>query len=759
MQASEVPLARRGRRCRPQIEPLEKRELLDASAAGLAYGHIPLSFEANQGQTDPAVQFLSRGSGYTLFLTSQEAVLSLNKTVAPGTGSAAAQGRPVEDVLRLQLVGANAAPRVTGEEKLPGTTNYFLGNDPAQWRMNVPTFGKVAYQDAYPGVDLVYYGNQRQLEYDFVVQPGADPGIIQLSFQGAQDLALDVHGNLVLHTDGGDVIEQAPVIYQEQAGYRQAVGGRYVLKGQNQVGFQVDAYDVRQPLIIDPVLSYSTYLGGTGDDGGARVAVDTSGNAYVTGSTDSVNFPTTPGAFQTAGHNFVAKLNATGTALVYSTYLGGTGSDSSAGIAVDGSGNVYVTGVTSSSDFPTTPGAVQTAYGGGSNEAFVTELNATGSALVYSTYLGGTNRDYGTGIAVDASGNAYVSGTTESSNFPTTPGAFQSNKNGNSNAFVAKLDATGSALLYSTYLGGNGSDSSSGIAVDLSGDAYVTGESNSPNFPTTPGAFQTTNRGSINAFVAKLNASGTALLYGTYLGGSGFDGGNGIAVDASGNAYVTGIANSLDFPTTPGAFQTTKAGNTDAFVAKLNATGSGLLYATYLGGDGFDYGLGIAVNSSGNAYVTGYTDSVNFPTTPGAFQSTKGGGTDAFVVKLNASGTALLYAIYLGGSGFDQGIGIAVDGSGNAYVTGETASPNFPTTPGCLQPTYGGGNYDTFIAKILSQASSMELSSSPNPSVYGQLVTFTATVTSGGTPVSTGTVTFQDGGIVLASAVPLVTVP
>jgi hypothetical protein len=505
----------RGRVYRPQVELLERRNLLDNSALSSAYGHIPLSFEANQGQTDPAVQFLSRGSGYALFLTSQEAVLSLSKPVTPAAtvGPAAVQPAQAEDVLCLQLVGANPAPQVAGVDPLPGTTNYFIGNDPAQWRTNIATYGKVAYQDVYPGVDLVYYGNQQQLEYDFVLQPGANPGVIRLSCQGAQNVTLDAQGNLVLQTADGDVVEQAPVVYQDGAGGRQAVAGRYVLLGPDGVGFQVGGYDASRPLIIDPVLSYATYLGGSGADSGSSIAVDASGSVYVTGSTSSLDFPTTPGALQTTADGgydaFVAKLNTTGTALVYSTYLGGNGDDYGYGIAVDASGNAYVTGSTSSWDFPITPGALQPSNSSEYyiTDAFVAKLNATGTALLYATYLGGTNNDCGYGIAVDGSGNAYVTGSTSSWNFPITPGALQPTSGSDyyfTDAFVAKLNAMGTALLYSTYLGGNGDDSGYGIAVDASGNAYVTGSTSSLNFPTTPGALQTTLDGSGNAFVAEI---------------------------------------------------------------------------------------------------------------------------------------------------------------------------------------------------------------------------------------------------------------
>jgi hypothetical protein len=674
-----------------------------------AYGKSPLHFEANQGQTASQVKFLSRGPGYTLFLTPTEAVLTLKQ--AKGKDSLRATRHALREhdltALRMKIEGANPSPRATGLEPLPGIVNYFIGDDPAQWRTNVTTYAKVRYDGLYPGVDLIYYGTQRQLEYDFVVRPGADPSSIALSFQGADRLEVDAQGDLVLHTAAGAIRMRKPVIYQEGGGVRKEISGGYVLMGEHLVGFQVAAYDASRPLIIDPVLSYSTYLGGSGfDDQGLGIAVDAAGNAYVTGFTDSLDFPTTAGAFQPTlggfGFNdaFVMKFNPTGSALVYSTYLGGRGGDEGLGIAVDAAGNAYVTGDTGSTDFPTTAGAFQP----GGPGAFVTKLDPTGGALVYSTYLGGSDFDQGTGIAVDAAGNAYVTGGTSSTDFPTTAGAFQTTFGGGlgfPDAFVTKLNASGTALVYSTYLGGGGIDRGFGIAVDAAGNAYVTGFSDSLDFPTTAGAFQVTFGGGGDAFVTKLNPTGAALVTSTYLGGSGADAGRGIAVDAAGNAYVTGETDSRDFPTTGGAFQPTFDGpDFDAFVTKLNPTGAALVYSTYLGGSEFDVTQGIAVDAAGNAYVTGETSSRDFPTTAGAFQMTIGGVSDAFVTKLTATGAALVYSTYLGGGDIDRGFGIAVDAAGNAYVTGGTTSIDFPTTAGAFQSTFGGGFGDGFVAKI-----------------------------------------------------------
>ena len=454
--------------------------------------------------------------------------------------------------------------------------------------------------------------------------------------------------------------------------------------------------------MIDPVLVYSTYLGGSGDDESFRIAVDASGNAYVAGFTPSTSYPTTAGAFQPSygGGNydaFVSKLNPSGTALVYSTYLGGNDFDSGYGIAADGSGNAYVTGFTASTNFPTTVGAFQTSYGGGINDAYVTKLNPSGTALVYSTYLGSSDADGGYRIVVDGSGNTYVAGITTdfspgATDFPTTAGAAQTSYGGGGyDTFVTKLNPTGTGLVYSTYLGGSSDETVNVLTVDGVGNAYVTGATISTNFPTTAGAFQTGyGGGNRDAFVSKLNPSGTALVYSTYLGGNDFDAGFGIAVDGAGNAYVTGSTVSTNFPTTAGALQTSYGGGgNDAYVTKLNPSGTALVYSTYFGSSGSDGGSSIAVDGLGNAYFVGSTSSTNIPTTPDAFQTSSGGGSDAMLVKLNSAGTALVYSTYFGGTGADSGAGIVLDGSGSAYITGLTASSNFPTTPGACKLATG----------------------------------------------------------------------
>ena len=686
--------------------PLEQPNAVTQAQVSAAYGQLPLSFEANQGQTDTQVNFLSRGSGYTLFLTPSEAVLSL----AAGD---------MNDVVRMRIVGADPDAPSTGLKTQAGHTNYLIGDDPSQWHTEVANYGKVEYQNVYSGIDLVYYGNQRRLEYDFVVAPRADPNVIELAFDGVRSMELGRGGNLILHTAGGDLVKDAPVVYQEIDGSRHTIAGRYLLDD-GQVRFEVGTYDHSLPLVIDPILSYSTYLGGKGIDHGYSIAVDATGNAYVTGDTNSINFPTkNPLQASNGGYGdvFVSKLNATGTALVYSTYLGGSNTDVGKSIAVDSSGNAYVAGYSVSTNFPTTPGALQTLIAGGTWDGFVAKLNDTGSGLVYSTYLGGSNQDKIYGVAVDTVGNAYVTGATQSTNFPTA-NALQATLSGGADGFVAELNAMGSALVYSTYCGGSANDIPNAIAVDGSGNAYVTGSTGSTNFPTTTGAFQLTPGGQNDAFITKLTAGGIGLAYSTYLGGSTTDVGYGIAVDSVGNAYVTGYTSSTNFPTTLGAFQATLSGgtgDTDAFVIKLSPTGSGLIYSTYLGGStGADYGYGIAVDSSGNAYMTGETRSNNFPVKNALQSNYAGGGADAFVTQLSATGSGLVYSTYIGGSAGDTGYGIAVDSTGNAYVTGTTSSTNFPTK-NALQSQYGGPKYtsDAFVAKISSGAALLATSSAP----------------------------------------------
>ncbi len=722
-----------------------------------AYGKLPLAFESNQGQTDAQVQFLCRGQGYEMFLTSTQATLVLRYPISPATSKLRQPHGPkfpkgempsfTTDVIQMKLKSANEEAPVDFQDLLPGISNYFIGKDPSKWRTNIPHYGKVRATNVYDRINLEYYGHsfdgapdgaQDRLEHDFVVSPGADPRVIQWVISGA-DLEIDGQGNLVLTSPGGKVVLRPPLCYQGLESGRRTIECRYVFAAKDLVGFDVGTYDHSRTLVIDPILVYSTYVGGNYGDGANGIAVDASGNAYVTGFTSSANYPTTAGTYQAAlggvNNAFVTKLDPTGTALVYSTYLGGSSRDWGQGIAVDASGNVYVTGFSYSTDFPTTAGAFQTAFGAISN-AFITKLNPTGTALVYSTYLGGTGGDWGYGIAVNPVGNAYVTGYSQSPNFPITPGVYQTVLKG-ANAYITELKIDGSGLVYSTFLGGSVADSGTGIALDSGGNAYVTGYTDSNNFPTTPGAFQAVyNCPGLwcdTGFAAKLNPTGTGLVYSTYLGGSMGTGGSGIAVDGSGNAYVTGNTVSSDFPTTLGAYQTIKPGPLNAFMTELSAAGSALVYSTYLGGNSGDEGNGIALDPSGNIDVTGSTSSSNFPTTAGAYQANFGGTQDAFMAQFSPSGAALVYSTYLGGSGDDIGYGIASDPSGNIYVAGLTGSTNFPTTAGVFQPVYGNAtNGNAFVAKFASAALTDTPTATP---------ALTATLTPSLTPTLTFTIT------------------
>jgi len=833
----------------PQLTLGQKASISNCASVAENYGKLPLSFETNQGQSGPQVKFLSHGVGYSVFLTDSSATLALTEQdvsnakldQAPEDGRksiSVPKARKI-DVVQMSLAGGSHDAHAVGIDQLPGTANYFVGSDPTKWHRNLPTYSKVKYTDVYPGVDLIYYGNRRQLEYDFVIKPGANPQSIRLHFSGLRNLKLTPNGDLALSAGNGEIVFHRPVIYQVKNGNRQPIEGRFSLLAKQSVGFALGHYDHTKSLVIDPVLVYSTYFGGGAS--AAAIAVDSAGNAYVTGSTYSAspNFPTTTGSFQTKsafGYNaFVTKLNSSGTALLYSTYLGGSSDDSGAGIAVDSAGNAYVTGVATSRDFPVTTGAFQPANNGITYEtsgstviysvpnAFITKLDPTGSALIYSTYLGGNgvqfpNRlasppggteppyayqgDFASGIAVDSSGFAYVTGQAVSTDFPVTGGAFQTKNNSPgyvavpgydtlpTNVFVTKLNQTGTALVYSTYIGGTGDaddsngDLGSGIAVDSSDSAYVTGLTASSDYPVTVGAFQITtrNKSGSNAFITKLNSMGTALTYSTYLGGSEESVGSSIAVDDSGDAYVTGTTESNDFPITPDAFQATKKTSAagaqydppTGFVTKLNSTGTELVYSTYLGGSGNVSGQAgdtpesIAVDGLGEAYLTGTTVSIDFPVTAGAFQTVNNGATlgygdtNGFVTKLNPTGAALLYSTYLGGEGVgyngDSATSIAVDGSGNAYVTGLTSSSDFPVTAGAFQATDPCPQCtNSFIAKLslitttTSPTVTVTPSSSSITAAQGVAATIDVSGSSGG-PTPTGSVTLSSGTYTSAAA-------
>ena len=554
-----------------------------------AYTKLPLSFEANLGQTDASVKFLSHGRGGHLYLTPTEAVLTLTQPQPQSNHLTHKDPHPTKptvntssSVVRMQLIGANSSPQITGIQPLPTKVNYFLGNDPKHWHTNIPTYAQVKYQQVYPGVDMVYYGNQQQLEYDFVVAPGSDPNLIKLAFVGVDQVSVNGKGDLTLLVGTKSVQIHKPVVYQKVNGSKQVIANNnYLINSSNIVSFDLGRYDRTRPLIIDPVLSYSTYLGGSSNEFAAAIAVDRAGNAYVTGETQSTNFPTQnpiQAAFGDSAYNnvFISKLNPDGDALVYSTYLGGNGENEGKSIVVDRIGNAYITGFTGSNNFPT-QNALQAAFSG-SSDAFITKLNPDGDALVYSTYLGGSSSDYGNGIAVDRASNAYITGYTISTNFP-TQNPLQAAYGGSSDAFITKLNPDGDALVYSTYLGGSNYDAGNGIAVDRADNAYITGYTRSTDFPTQNPLQAAYGGGNYDAFITKLNPNGDALVYSTYLGGSNYDAGSGIAVDRAGNAYITGNTSSTNFPT-QNPLQASIINGVidlqDAFITKLNPDGDAI---------------------------------------------------------------------------------------------------------------------------------------------------------------------------------------
>ena len=758
------PAVERTAAAAPVADP-SKQQLLSA------FHKLPLAFVPNRGQTDARVRYSVRQGAMSVFFTRAEAMLALTNG-SRGTA------------LALRFLGASPAA-IEGRRPGQGRVSYLLGNDPETWRTDLPTYGQIVYRNLWPGVDMSFRGRGGRLEYEFMVRPGATVEDLRLAYRGAKGVALDGNGNLAIRTRVGVMTDTRPHSYQVIGDKRVPVESHFVLQPHGSFGFALGKYDRSRPLVIDPGLVYSTYLGGSSDDNGFAVATDAAGNAYVTGLTASSNFPTTPGAFDTsynggASDVFVTKLNAAGTGLVYSTFLGGNSGDQGLAIAVDGNGNAYVTGFTGSTNFPVRadtgqipPGSFvyRGSYQGGATDAFVTKLNATGTGLVFSTFAGGSGADQGWGIAVHSSGDVYVTGDTTSTNWAATTNGLQKSNQGGMDAFFLRLDRFAAAAGYMTYLGGSGSDSARAIAIDASRNVYLTGGTSSSNFPTALGSFDTSANGGEDAFVTKLNFLGStmatgdtyAIGYSTYLGGSGAtDRGLGITIDGARNAYVTGITNSTNFPTTGGAFATTYAGGAfDAFVTKLNPMGSApLVYSTYLGGSGDDRGQGIALDSANDAHVVGRTASSNFPTTPGAFDTTHNGGDDAFVTKLNPAGSApLLYSTFLGGStgpsgNNDRGMAIALDATANAYVTGLTGSSNFPTTPGAFDTSYNGGGADGFVTKLdmIGAAQTMTLTPATATNTVGNPHTVTATVQDfGGRPVPGVTVRFSVTGANTAS--------
>ncbi len=652
--------------------------------------------------------------------------------------------------VRVEFEGANpVVPR--GRLELPTRSHYFLGSDPSRWRTNVRAYQEVSYENLYAGIDLVYRATEAGVKYEFVVHPGADPAAIRVRYEGAGGLSRDASGGLAVLTPLGPLRDQAPVCRQGSlappCAFRLLSGASY--------GFDCAGCDPSHELVVDPLI-YATFLGGWQNDDAVSLATDSGGNAYVVGLTDSVDFPTVPGAFDIGmggGRDaFVAKLDPAGSALVYATYLGGSGWEEGRSIAVDPQGNAYVTGTTDSPDFPGTAGAPdpRQEY----TEAFVAKLNATGSGLMYATYLGGGLLEEGFGIAVDGAGGAVVIGTTWSPDFPTTPGAFDPTWNeapgdNNGDVYVARVTPLGDAFSYATFLGGSLQDTGFGVAVSRFGEAFVTGSTESTDFPTSPSAFDRTQNGYYDAFVAKLSASGSLLLFSTYLGTILGDFGRGIAADGLGNVYVTGYTNSDVFPTTPGAYDPTHNGDDDAFIVKLAGDGASVRYSSFLGGGNADRGRGVVVDALGQAHVAGETGSVDFPIVPGASQATLGGVQDAFVATLSDTGTRLLESTYLGGGGWDVAYSLALDANGT-YVAGYTESADFPATPGAFD-TSPNGLQDAFVAKLESVPNLRVLPSDvtlapAGPYLAGTPVQISATVHNRGLGGSGATVArFTDG--------------
>ena len=708
------------------------RILLIAAIAAIAAravtpgtGKLPMFFVGNQGQAPKEVRFMGKASWLNAYFLRGEVRFALEHAT-----------------VRLRFEGADPRRDPRGFAPLPGRANFLLGTED-HWRLGVPTYGAVAYLGLYPGIDMIYGGNGRELKSEFLVAAGADPSQIRLRYSGGGDVRIDARGRLVIPVGDRELREEAPTVYQENQGSRTEVECRYALTSDGAVTFVVGEYDRARTLVIDPVLSYSTLLGGTSSNAITGLAVDASGAAYVTGITASYNFPVSgPLQRSNAGGNdaFVAKLNSSGNGLVYCTYLGGSGDDRAYGIAVDASGDVLVAGSTTSANFPVY-NPLQAKMAGGRN-AFVAKLNPAGSSLSYSTYLGGSGSDIAYGITVDNNGNAYIVGDTTSPNFPVS--GFQRTNKGVQNAFVAKVSADGSQLLYSTYLGGSSIDHGAGITVDASGGAYVTGSTYSTDFPTAS-AWQPSNAGGQDAFVARLSPDGSALTYSTYLGGSAGtvaspEAGLAIDVDTSGNAYVTGVTSSANFPLL-NPLQSSLLGTSDAFVSKLTASGT-LSYSTYLGGCGQDVGTAIVVDTGGKAYVAGYGYSIDLPVTANALQTTNGGGYDAFVAELNAAGNSLLYLSYLGGNGSDAAAALALDSANNLYVAGWTLSTNFPVLN--AYQASNPGNYGAFVTKMTFPSLPTDVSVAPSSGSGGsQAFSFQFSDLSGASDLTTVSALFN----------------
>lgn len=699
-------------------------------AVNQARQRLPLSFETNRGQAAADVRFVGRGDGFALLLKPNEAVLSLRKRKQAFEGAATPlnDGYMAAHLLTMKLEGANPTPRISGDERQEARANYFIGNDPAKWISDVETFSRVSYSNVYRGVDLMFYGNQQKLEYDFTVAPGGDPREIRLRFEGADDLELNSEGALILHTAAGEVRHDRPVAYQEHNGSRTEVAAEFKRLDDGAVGFEVEDYDPTKPLVIDPILVFSTYIGGSATDTCRGIVTDSAGNVYLVGESFSSDFLLPP-VSPTNSDVFIGKLSPNGLLLSYTFFGGKMGNDTATGLAIDASGSVYLSGSTEAPDFPQV-----NSFGSvlrGKSDAFVVKLTpkttdlATFFIFEYSSLVGGSGEEVGTSMALDAAGSAYVTGRTSSQDFPIAGAIQPVYGGGDSDAFVAKLAPDGKTLAYSSLLGGSGAENAigrTGISLDSSGNAYVTGDTGSTDFPTR-NALRATKTGAASTsdgFVAKINPSGSDFVYSTYLGGSDDDSAFSIASDPAGNAYVTGRTRSTSFT---GSSSTRPATvTTDIFVAKLNAAGSAVSYLTFIGGSFSDEsGNAIAVDSSGNAVIAG-SAGASAPTV-NSIQSFSRGDRDAFVAKLGPSG-AVTFSSYLGGSNEDTALAVALAADGAIYFSGFTDSTDFLTATPLVHQNAGGR--DIFIAKIDPATTSnrpvlnQALISGKNLILYGQ---------------------------------------
>lgn len=679
---------------------------------------VPVAFVPNLGQWEHPARYVARLGATTVFLQDQGWTLTFVERGPSETADLPSKHsvprvpqmtKPVANrgvAVGMSFVGARE-PELVAEQPLPGRHNYFLGNDPSKWRSDVSLFGAVRYRHLYEGVDVRVREEGGHLEYDVLLQPGADLEAVEIAVEGIERTHVDLEGALVMETKLGNLSMPAPKTWQEgPGGERVQVGCRYVLRGEGRFGFAVDGRRQDWTLTVDPGLVWSTFLGGGNLDSALAIALGVQGGTTVAGYTWSANFPATLGAFDTSldGSSmdaFVTQLSQAGAALVFSTFLGGAASDSASAIGIDRQGSATIGGYTTSSDFPTTPGAFGRVHSGLS-DVFVTRLSPTGAALSYSSFIGGGGDDYLQAIALDTQGAATVTGYTSSFNYPTTPGAFGTTYHGFSDVFVTRLSPTGSSLTYSTFLGGGNTDAALAIALDVQGAATVAGFTYSLDFPITPGAYgQYNNGGIVDAFVSRLSPTGSSLVYSTYLGGSGTDEVLSLALDVQGAATVAGFTSSGNFPTTPGACDTSfNGGASDAFVTQLSPAGSSLTYSTFLGGTSSEQALGVALDARGEATVVGWTSSSDFPTTPGAFDRSPNGSDDVFVSRLSLTGSRLVSSTFLGGGGSDAAFAICLDAGGVATIAGFTTSSDLPTTAGAFDASFNGGFTDSFIARF-----------------------------------------------------------